>query len=175
MNRATSALVEAVRDLGLSVVTADQGESVRIAGAADQFPGKLIRLQKALEEFDRTGAAKADNESLAQENERLKKAVDGMFRWMRGAGIDISDPYRILEESLGVNKHKEKFAFTYTPKNARSKKKPRKNDSGSSALEGENAEEELGISSNASIQEGPEEPLSQDDPGFQVLPSPTRS
>jgi hypothetical protein len=47
-------LVEAVRALDLEVVERDGKENVRVRSDVSEFPSKLVALQRALEEYDRS-------------------------------------------------------------------------------------------------------------------------
>jgi len=132
MNKETIGLIEAVRDLRLAVVEAEAVERVRIGGAADDFPRRLVALARALEAFDRAGGARAEASAAparpeaGMETGKLKNAIDGMFKWMRGQGIDISQPYAILEEAMGIPPEKRKKGLAPKPRYAAGAKRTRK-------------------------------------------------
>src|SRR5690606_17868567 len=71
---------------------------VRISGSAKDFPERLMALQLALEAYDRASAAAGALDDAT----RLRQALDGLFRWMRDKGIDVTEPMEIVGDALGI-------------------------------------------------------------------------
>lgn len=119
MNLKAWRVVEAVRNLRMSISMTDKGESVKINGSASHFPEKLLQLQKTLEDLDKDGGftihESTKSLALERENELLRDGIDNVFRWMRQNDIDVSDPYAILEECLKIPKSKRAKNLTLSP------------------------------------------------------------
>jgi hypothetical protein len=131
MRREIAGLIEAARGLRLKL-DPQPGDplKVRIGGGREDFMVGLHGLAVALENLDRSGSAStditpADDPSLEPAN--LRAALDGVFRWLKATGVDITEPHAIVAEALGA-KQKRTAAYTPMPKFVhsafRSRKRP---------------------------------------------------
>jgi hypothetical protein len=107
-------LVEAARALKLTRTGEPGVRCVRIGVPSPEFPSKLETLQAALEAVDASGALKAGAGEL--DNDRMKSAIDSVFRWMKMQGIDTNDPLRILGEALAGKPAKSQGSYMPLPK-----------------------------------------------------------
>ena len=110
MKRETAEVVEAARGLQIKLAPKPSNpKNVRIAGEKATFPDRLHRVAVALVALDKAGSR-----SLEPEGEddfdvaRLKMSLDGVFRWMRSAGIDVSEPHAVVSAALGGRARKQK-------------------------------------------------------------------
>jgi len=105
-------LVESVRDLGLGRVPTEVNPSgISLRGSKAEFAQKLGRVHDALAALDQAGAKSAsltpdDAAGPAQAVDPsmdvmlLRMALDGVFRWMRSQGIDITEPHAVVAQVL---------------------------------------------------------------------------
>ena len=122
MKREIFEVVEAAKALQVQLApTQANPRCVRVGGDRADFPERLWRLAKALEAFDRSGASVLEGPSASAPQDptmdaaRLRVALDGVFRWMRSSGLDVSQPYGLVAEAMGVPAQKEKAAKAYKP------------------------------------------------------------
>jgi len=111
MRREVFGVVEAARSLQVLLAPSEASpHGIRIGCTRSVFPERLRRLAKALEAFDRAGAASLgagnglSQQDPAMDAARLRVALDGVFRWMRSSGMDVSEPHSMVVEALGVLK-----------------------------------------------------------------------
>lgn len=102
MSKAIWKVIEAARGLGLKVISTADGDKVKIKGAAQDFPERLLALQLTLDALDKEGMKTQEYkmESVEREMLALREGVDELFKWLRENDIDIKEPYKILEISL---------------------------------------------------------------------------
>jgi hypothetical protein len=112
-------LVEAVRALEMRISpTLDNDKNVKLFGDKKEYPYKFYNLLIALEAFDKAGSNSFDDiEDPALDSAKLRLALDGVFKWMRSVGIDVSEPHAIVSDTLGYKNKKEK-PFRPVPKYA---------------------------------------------------------
>lgn len=122
MRREAFEVIESARALQVQLApTQPNPRCVRIGGDRADFPNRLWRLARAIEAFDKVGEAALGDVGNAPSSDptadaaRLKVALDGVFRWMRSTGIDVSEPYGLVTEALGVPMPAEKAARGYRP------------------------------------------------------------
>lgn len=113
-------LVEAARGLGvrITVKPGKTQQSIVIHGRRDEFPGKLKRVAEALEAVDKSGSAALEGEGAdpSMDAARLRLALDGVFRWMRSTGLDVSDPHAIVAAALGAKGDKPGRGYKPVPR-----------------------------------------------------------
>ncbi len=105
-------LVESVRDLGLGRVPPEVNPSgIVLKGNKAEFAEKLGRVHDALEALDQAGAKSAaltpgepagapQAVDPSMDVALLRMALDGVFRWMRSQGIDITEPHAVVAQVL---------------------------------------------------------------------------
>ena len=113
-------VVEAARGLQVQLAASPSNlNCVRIGGDRSEFPSRLWRLGKALEAFDAAGspgtAEHREEANGTMDPVRLKVALDGVFRWMRSMSLDVTEPYELVAEALGVPVPQGKTSGTYRP------------------------------------------------------------
>ena len=114
MRKEAHALVQAVRRLGLSLTSKPAPRCVSVGIPAAEFPVRLADLRRALEALD---AAEADEMSPTGEDaEKLRKGIDGVFRWIRLQGLDTAEPLQILTEALTGRKGRPPDKYEMLPK-----------------------------------------------------------
>lgn len=147
MQRKIWRVIEAARDLKLHIVSSGAEEKVRIRGSAREFPGRLLALQKALDELDGEGGLTLSENArinlLESELVKYRIGIDHVFRWMKENGIDITEPYALLEESLGVPEKKRAKAFTHKPEYGKKKGKKKPNQAGEDKISDRAVEEPM--------------------------------
>lgn len=117
-------LVEAARGLGvrITVKPGRNQQSIVIHGRREDFPAKLRRVALTLEALDAAGSAAIGGDPSAADPSmdaaRLRLALDGVFRWMRSTGIDVSDPHAVVAAALGVKADKPGAGYKPVPKYA---------------------------------------------------------
>jgi hypothetical protein len=122
MRREIFDVIEAARALDIQFApTSANPRCVILGGNRSDFPDRLWRMAKALEAFDRLGAAAmeavenpAPPKDQTLDSARLKIALDSVFRWMKSTGIDISDPINLVAEALNTVEE-EKSSKGYRP------------------------------------------------------------
>lgn len=121
MRREIFEVIEAARGLQVQLApTQPNPRCVSIGGERSEFPVRLWRLAKAIEAFDKTGSDALD-EATGPEGDptadaaRLKVALDGVFRWMRSTGLDVSEPYGLVTEALGLQVPRQVSPKGYKP------------------------------------------------------------
>lgn len=119
MRREIVELVEAARDLQVLLAPRpDNHRSVRIGGPRDNFPDRLWRIAVALERVDRAGAAGLSQDEAddpVMDAAKLRMALDGVFRWMRSNGMDVSEPHSVVSAALGAQGKVVKAGKGYKP------------------------------------------------------------
>ena len=108
MKREVFEVVEAARGLQVQLApSAANPHCVRIGGERAEFPERLWRLAVAVEAFDRAGASALEDPGDPEAERdptldaaKLKVALDGVFRWMRSTGLDVSEPYAVVSQAL---------------------------------------------------------------------------
>jgi hypothetical protein len=120
MRREVVELIESVRALNVRVVPAQNGRrTIRVGGTRKEFPGRLYRVARALEAVDAAGAKSLDGiGDPSQDAARLRMALDGIFRWMRSVGMDISQPHAIVANALGAKENSSGKRFRPVPQYA---------------------------------------------------------
>jgi hypothetical protein len=99
-------LVEAVRALGLRRTGKPAPGCVRISGDPKDFPSRLDLLQSRLEAVDASGALSQGDGPDApapDEVQRLRKALDGLLRYIQVKGVDMEAAVDIVSEAIGVD------------------------------------------------------------------------
>lgn len=97
MRKEIADIIDAARKLGIRLTGHEGMNCVQISGAASEFPNRLKVLQQALDAYDRSSSSKSESEEV-----RLKRALDGVFRWLRASNIDVTEPMEIVGDALGV-------------------------------------------------------------------------
>jgi len=115
-------LVEAVRALGIRLTGKPSPGCIRIGGDPKDFPLRLASLQERLEAVDASGAL-ADDEGPAAprpsdgEAERLRRALDGLLRYIQVKGVDMDAAVDIVSDALGVDvQQKKEKAYETLPR-----------------------------------------------------------
>lgn len=108
-------VIEAARNLQIRIASDGDEEQVVIGGSRHDFPDRLKAVARSLEEFDRSGA-KDISVSASMDPIKLRKALDGIFRWCRASGLDISDPHMIVASALGMSRAKVQGGGRAIPK-----------------------------------------------------------
>ncbi len=103
MKKELSDIVEAARSLGVVLTGRDGPGCVRISGAPDEFPARLMRLQVAVEAYDRSAGGGAENDGAA-----AKAALDALFRWMAEKNIDLREPMAVVEAARSSTQQGQK-------------------------------------------------------------------
>lgn len=121
-------LVEAVRGLKLSFASRNDDRRVRVGIQASALPGHLLVIYDALEAFDADGGVTLDD---AGEADRMRKALDATFRWIKTQGLSTDEPLDLVAEALGAKAEKKRASYdilpAFAPQHVRKKKswKPR--------------------------------------------------
>ncbi len=115
MRREAHALVEAVRALRLALTGKPAPRCVTVGASATEFPERLAALQRALETLDATGGA-LDALGAPEDMEKLRKGVDGIFRWIKLQGLDTAEPLQILTEALTGRSGRRPERYEMLPK-----------------------------------------------------------
>jgi hypothetical protein len=103
MKKEVVELIEAARGLEIRL-SPDSERPVNVGGDRESFPHRLKRVALALEAVDKTGseALELEDGDPSMDVARLRVALDGVFRWMRSSGVDVSEPYKVVANALGV-------------------------------------------------------------------------
>ena len=119
MRREIAELVDAARGLGVRLSpTPANAKAIRLDGDRDTFPDRLRRVAQALEAVDRAGgvANAADaGPDASVDAARLRLALDGVFRWMRMMGLDVTEPHAVVAAAMGVESAATKGAYKPKP------------------------------------------------------------
>ena len=118
MKREIADLIEAVRELGVVLApTVQNPTSIRLQGNRDEFPERLWNLGEALEAVDKAGSASIDEtpDDPSMDPACLRLALDGVFRWMRSNGLDVTEPHAVVASAMGAGKSSGK-AYRLIPK-----------------------------------------------------------
>lgn len=115
-------LIEAVRRLDIRISDGSLPGCVKLGGPAMDFPARLMEVQRALEAVDKAGGADAalgdssvSADAAAAQAAQLRTAIDGVFRWMRVQGLDVSEPMEIVGDALEVPQGKRKKSYQTLP------------------------------------------------------------
>jgi hypothetical protein len=121
MRREIHDLVESVRALGVRLTGQPAPKCIRLVGDPTDFAERLAAVQESLEAADASGALaddggpeapKADDEAV-----RLRKALDGVLRYIQVRGVDMEEAVEIVADALGVEGGKKaSSAFVTLPK-----------------------------------------------------------
>jgi hypothetical protein len=126
MNREVVALIEAVRALKIAIVATGDSERIKIGCASEEFPTRLMALQRALEAVDRAGGAGLDGKGAEPpklDSVKLQLAIDKIFKWMKGQGLDVTQPYALLEEAMEIPPEKRRKKYDYKMIKEKTKRK----------------------------------------------------
>ena len=115
----TARIVECVRDLNIRIVERDGTERVAVNGGSDDFPVRLIALQRALEDYDRATGAGVEQD--ADDHKIVLNAL--LARLVSLLGDDIS-PESVLRETVrdfggGASAASKGASFDYKPNKKR--------------------------------------------------------
>ncbi len=105
MRQETIALVECARALGVELAPSDANpDAVRLTGRREDFSPRLAALRRALDAWDAAASARASGglPASAGEEARLRQALDAVFRWMRGRGIDPAEAAAFASAALAA-------------------------------------------------------------------------
>ncbi len=109
MRREVFEVIEAARSLQVQLAPSTANpRNVALGGDRKDFPDRLFRLAKALELFDRAGAASLTEEDPdpirdpTMDAAKLKLALDSVFRWMKSVGINVDEPHNLVCQALSA-------------------------------------------------------------------------
>lgn len=114
MRKEAHALVQAVRRLRLALTGQPEPRCVSVGVPAAEFPVRLADIQRALETLDAADAA--DPVPTGDDAEKLRKGIDGVFRWIRLQGLDTAEPLQILTEALTGRRGKPPDKYEMLPR-----------------------------------------------------------
>ena len=104
MRKETIALLEAARGLGVELApTRDNPAGIRVACAREEFPLRLGELARAVEAFDKAagqGGPAVVADPATPDAQLMRMALDAVFRWMRGQGMDVKEPHAAVAAVL---------------------------------------------------------------------------
>lgn len=91
-----SRIVECVRNLNIRITDKNGRDAVKIVGGSEDFPERLMELQKALEEYDRSSGA--GNEDRSEEDHKI--ALNALLTRLMGLLDDGRSPEAVLQETI---------------------------------------------------------------------------
>lgn len=92
-------LIEAVRSLDLEIVEKAGKENVRVKSGVQDFPAKLVALQRALEEYDQSGA-ETEREEAKATHTFLLKATFALAKKVAHLTGDKRSPASIINDAM---------------------------------------------------------------------------
>ena len=92
-------LIEAVRNLDLEIVEKAGKENVRVKSGVAEFPLKLVELQRALEDYDQSGA-ETEREETKATHTFLLKATFALAKKVAHLTGDKRSPAAIINEAM---------------------------------------------------------------------------
>lgn len=135
MNKYMFDIISAVRDLGVILTGQPAPKSVKISGKLEDFSLKLQILQEALEAFDAAGSYSSINEGVSSigepsplnDTEKLKKAIDGLLKFIQLKGDFMVEADAIVRDALNLDEKNEEVKRKKSLPSLTPSKKKKKN------------------------------------------------